>query len=320
MRGVYRFIEEGKVVEESENSITTTGKLLVARYLAGLISSYAGAIVVGVDSTAATVNDVRLGYETARAPISVRNVTGPSADIFQISFKAALPSEMDGYLKEAGLISQVFNRYSGSYGDRLLSRFISGEGWEVTSSNNMSSTYESNLFDYASGNVVRIGGEGLRITSTSASSPSITLSNTSVTGDFGGYSSLDKFSVAYSASNIPAFTQIQLRFYSDSVSYYYTNIAVPQKSAGAWTYGILNATKSQFLASGSPNWGGIVRCVMVVTTSATGADMVIDGLSLFDTDYINPDYSVISRSIPSNPVLKTSGKSMDIEYFLEFKL
>jgi hypothetical protein len=59
---------------------------------------------------------------------------------------------------------------------------------------------------------------------------------------------------------------------------------------------------------------------MVITTSATGANLVIDGMSIFDTDYINPDYSIVSRSIPSSAVLKTSGKTMDIEYFLEFKL
>lgn len=320
MRGYYRFTQDGEVVGEYENAITTTGKLLVARYLASLINSYAGAIVVGVDSTAATISDTRLGYETARVPIAVRNVTGPSSDVFQISFKGTLPSEMEGYIKESGIISQVFNKYSGSYGDRLLTRFISGEGWTETASNNMSSTYESNLFDSSSGNVIRIGGEGLRIYSTSASSPNLTIENIALNGDFSGYSSLDQFAIAYSAESVPASTQIQLRLYSDPTNYFYTDIPVPQKSSGAWVYGIIRTNKSEFIPNGSPSWDSIVKSGIAITTSASGANIMLDGLSIFDTDYINPDYSIISRSVPNGPVFKAGGKNMDVEYFLEFKL
>jgi hypothetical protein len=47
---------------------------------------------------------------------------------------------------------------------------------------------------------------------------------------------------------------------------------------------------------------------------------MLDGLSVFDTDYINPDYAMISRSVSASQIVKSAGKTMDVEYFLEFKL
>jgi hypothetical protein len=63
-----------------------------------------------------------------------------------------------------------------------------------------------------------------------------------------------------------------------------------------------------------------VKCVIIVAAGGTDANMILDGLSLFDTDYINPDYAVISRSVVSSLINKEAGKTMDVEYFLEFKL
>ena len=250
----------------------------------------------------------------------MRNVTGPSSDIFQISFKGVLPPQMEGFIIESGIISQIFNKYSGVYGDRLLSRFVSGEGWNVLSSSSMQLTYENLSYDSGSGNVIRIGGEAARITASSSASPTLTLESTIIQGDFSGYSSTDQFGLAYSAKQVPSGTNIQVKFYSDSSNYFSTTQVIPVNGlTGAWTYKVLKFPKSDFSVIGSPNWARIVKTQIVVSTSNI-AEFVLDGFSTFDTDYINPDYAIISRSVSNTPILKSSGKTMDVEYFLEFRL
>lgn len=322
MRGFYRFIQDGEVVGESENIITTGGKILVAKYLASLISSYADAIVCGVDGTPTTSADTSLGFETIRVPILVRNVTGPdNNDIFQISFKGVIPNPVEGYIKESGLVSQTFNRYSGEYGDKVLSRFISGEGWDVASAANMSLIYEPITYD-TEGNGIRIGGEGARIYSTDSGGPNITLTSTAIQGDFSGYSSGDMFALAYSGADISAGTEVSISLYTTPTSYFYATLPLPEIVPGSptWTPNIIKFAKSIFGTSGSPSWDTITSVSIQVSTDSATTNLILDGLSLFDTDYINPDYGMTSRSVLDTPVLKTAGKTMDVEYFLEFKL
>ena len=319
MRGLYRFTEDGIVVGEVENIITTEGKNLIAKYLGGLVPSYAGAIAVGVGTTPATVTDKTLEYEVARSSIAVRNVTGPYAEIYQVSFKAVLPNQLEGVIRESAIISQEFNRYAGSYGDKLLSKFTSGEGWSTVSSSNMTQTYESIGYDVL-GNSVRIGGEASRFSATSAASPSISIESSAIQGDFSGYSSADQFALAYSGYYVSAGTSIEVRFYSDVSSYYTITLTPAVNTASIWTYGILKFIKSNFSVAGAPSWSSISKVGVISSTNNASTNFMLDGLSIFDTDYINPDYAMISRSVSANQIVKSAGKTMDVEYFLEFKL
>lgn len=50
------------------------------------------------------------------------------------------------------------------------------------------------------------------------------------------------------------------------------------------------------------------------------AQLMFDGLRVFDSDSNNPDYCLVSRSIPSTPVNKVAGSTLDVEYRLEINL
>lgn len=317
MRGFYRFSSDGKILAESENVITTEGKVVIARYLASLVDSYAGAIAVGVSQNEATATDNRLSYEIARTPIVVRNVSGPSGDIFQISFKGTLSSVMEGYIGESAIISQVFNESSGLYGDKLLSKFLSGDGWVSVSSSGMSMTYES-LGYGGTPDAIRVGGEGLRVYST-ASGSTIQIENTNIFGDLSGYSAGDKFGLAYSSANPTTSAVIEIRLYSDVSNYFTVSQPLESGTSTDFDYHILEIEKGDFSKVGSPIWADIIKMGIIISTPSQ-ANIILDAISLFDSDYINPNYAMISKSVLSNPVLKVAGKSMDVEYFLEFKL
>jgi len=318
VRGFYRFSSDGDILAESENVITTDGKLVIARFLASMVDSYAGAIAVGVSDSAATASDSRLTYEVARTPIITRGVSGPSVDdIFQVSFKGSLPSVMEGYISESAIISQVFNSSSGVYGDRLISKFLSGDGWGVVSSSAMSLTYEA-LGYGGTANAIRVGGEGMRVYSTSNGS-SIEVSNTNVFGDFSGYSAGDRFGVVYSVANPSSNVTIEIRLYSDAGSYFTASKPVANATGASYTYNYLEIEKGSFAKVGDPLWGNIMKVSIIISTPSQ-ADVILDAISMFDSDYINPNYAMISKSVLATPVLKTAGKSMDVEYFLEFKL
>jgi len=50
------------------------------------------------------------------------------------------------------------------------------------------------------------------------------------------------------------------------------------------------------------------------------AQLMFDGLRVFDSDSNNPDYCLVSRSIPTTPVNKVAGSTLDVEYRLEITL
>lgn len=321
MKGFYRFTDDSGTVAEFENIITTDGKTLIAKYLAGLISSYAGAIAVGAGTTAATSADKTLDYEFARVPISVRNVTGPMSEIYQVSFKGTLPEGLTGVITESAVISQTFNASSGSFGDKVLATFNSGEGWTTISSSNMALSYIFQGYPVPatpSTDAVRIGPEAILLDSSGTST--ITIESPVVQGDFSGYSSSDIFALAYSSNYISSGTTATLRLYSDASSYYSAAFPLTTQTDSVWAHRSSKILKSAFAATGTPSWNNIIKVALIVASNNASTNVVLDAISVFDADYITTDYAMISRALAPAPVVKTAGKTMDVEYFLEFKL
>jgi hypothetical protein len=46
----------------------------------------------------------------------------------------------------------------------------------------------------------------------------------------------------------------------------------------------------------------------------------MDGIRIEDGDTLNPEYSLVSHSVLSTPLVKTDSSPMDIEYALEFTI
>lgn len=263
--------------------ITTQGKSIIFRYLAGNLPRIAESIAIGIGDSAENVNDTILDFEAERV-----SVTLVSADIVndKLVFKGTIPQEFVGTIYEVGLWYGNPQTFGGS--TTIVSFDSATEAWS-------SPTWNTAL--------ARIGIDALQV----AGGASSTL--TDIALDLSVFSDADFMSLAYNAD--AAITNIVLRFSTDVSNYYEYSFAA------ATGYEIKEIGKSLFTATGAPDWADITS----ITVSATGTgNAVFDGIRAEDADTISTDYALVARSVLSVPKVKSSDTEMDIEYALEITI
>lgn len=264
--------------------ITTQGKNLLFRYLAGYVPRIAESIAIGVGNSAASVNDTNLDFEVNRVAVTIT-----SADIVneKVIFKGTIPQEYVGKIYEVGLW----------YGNPAQS-----EG-----SSTIIADFDSQVEEWVGGTwnttVARIGVDALQI----AGGGSASLSD--IVLDMSGYSDADSLSLAYNAD--AAIEDITIRFSTDDINYYsYTFTA-------ATGYEVKSFNKTAMTGTGTPDWENITK----ITVSATGTgNAVFDGIRAEDNDSISTDYVLVARTVLVSPTTKTNDTEMDIEYALEINI
>jgi hypothetical protein len=264
--------------------ITTQGKSVIFRYLAGNLPRIAESIAIGVGSTAENVNDTSLKFEIDRVPVAL-----VSADILnnRIVFKGTIPQEYVGKIYEVGL---WYGNPPQTAGDSTIIASFDSETEEWTPA----------IWDTS---VSRIGSDALQV----AGGGSSTL--TDIVLDMSVYSDADLLSLAYNAD--AAINDVTVQFSTDDTNYYQYTFAA------ATGYEVKTVAKSAFTATGAPDWGNITS----ITVSATGTgNVVFDGIKAEDADTISADYALVARSVLSTPKTKTSDTEMDIEYTLEITI
>ena len=264
--------------------ITTQGKSVIFRYLAGNLPRIAESIAIGIGSTAENVNDTTLNFEADRIPVTL-----VSADIVndKIIFKGTIPQEYAGTIYEVGLWYGTPPQTAG--GSSVIVTFDSAtEDWTPA-------TWDTAL--------ARIGADALQVAGGASSSL------TDIALDLSVYSDSDFMSIAYNAD--APINNITIRFSTDTTNYYeYT-------FAAATGYEIKKTGKTAFTATGAPDWSNITS----ITVSATGTgNVVFDGIRAEDADTISVDYALVARSVLGTPKVKTSDTEMDIEYALEITI
>lgn len=295
MSGLYRVYKNGILVSEAPNIITTRGKGLILRYLAGNIGIFAGAIAAGSGATAATLTDTKLEFEFARGAVNLAAANVPAGTVV---FKASIPMDTSGIIYEMGLypfIRQTETEYAGQVfvGFDSTLEELSGGG--------------ANTVNY------RIGSDSYSVTA--AASASTTATAAATRGNFGGYSGDDSFSLAYFINDANT-ASIRVRLYVDATNYF-TYTVTPATTVG---YKVTDWNKSAFVATGTPLWDNINYADFTITAGAAGATTVqLDGLRVNDSD-LYPDYALVSRAILPAPINKLPGEQMDIEYVLEVPL
>ena len=291
MIGIYRFYQDGELIGEFHNLLTTRGKRAILAYLAQRGVSIGRAMSFGTGSTAPTVDDVSLEFEFARSLI-----TSISPDYInnRIIFKTALIPSISGKIYEVGLFSQMD---SGTlYGSRLLISFDqasepwSDATWNVTNQ--------------------RIGDDGLRVLAPNGDSASSKLSNIFL--DLGGYSLADSLLIAGYANDANT-DNVKIQFMNTDSDYYEWTLT-------GWDagYNVKSFSKSGATVVGSPDWTTITA-INIIVASDGGGDAAIDfdGIRVEDRDYINPDYYLISRSVLDSPIEKKSDSPLEVEYTVE---
>jgi hypothetical protein len=297
MRGIYRFYQNGNLVSESENLLTTEGKRLILRYLAGQSPSLGGAIGLGVSSVAATVNDVVLGFEIERVAVNLKNADYTNNLVL---FKGTIDQDAAFSIYEAGLWSTVSNDLSGEFDSRLITTFDTDlEAW-------------TNVTVDTTAN--RTGPDAVKV---SAAISSTTQARLDVDMDLSGYSANDTFYLAFSKPNNNIST-IKLIF-EDTVSG--GSISLTKTVSALPTgYNTLAFRKGDFTSSGTISWDNITRFGFDVTAGGTAGYVILDGLRVEDLDTPNQDFVLVSHTVLVSPLAKTSTAPMDVEYALDFNV
>lgn len=295
MKGIYRFYQNGELVGVSENLITTEGKRLILRYLAGQASDLGGAIGLGVGAAAATVTDSRLTFEVERAIVTLKNADYNNNLVI---FKTTIPQESVFKIYEACLWSTAspVNTESSS---RLISTFeLDVESWT-----NM--TVDSTI--------ARTSADSGRV---DAGANLTTNSRLVVDSDLSAYSGSDSFLLAFNKVNANI-TDLSLVFENDTGGSFKLTKSITALPVG---YNVLAFNKGEFVATGTIAWNAITKYGIDVKAGATGGYVILDGLRVEDLDTVSLEHIMVSRSVLASPLTKTTIAPMDIEYALEFNV
>lgn len=304
--GEYSFYEDNKEIYRSKNLLTKFGKRYITQYLAGQSNTNLKDIALGVGSIAATVNDTQLGFEFYKSPVSMSSIdiqTSPSTGVstYGVVYKTTIPVDVAGIINEVGLFPSVFLT-STDYASNSISTFEDNQSWaDLTGAYPISVTSP----------FPKIGTSYLSIGAASLQSKEY-FNNFNI--DVSGYSALDSLSLAYYQSDTNL-DYVFVRMYDSSNRYYEIRYAGDLSTGYKVKSLALNNLYSSGFGSGTPDQTAIVKISCGVKAKSSGATTALfDGMRINDEDSFRTDYGLISRSVLANPITKSLGKQMVIEY------
>jgi hypothetical protein len=314
IKGSYTFYQNGVEVSNSNNILTKFGKRFLTNYLAGSTSFNSKNIVIGIGDAAATVDDNRLDFEFYSSPVDISSPnieTDPITGIttYSVIYKTSLPNDVVGVIKEVGLFPAQSSTKT-DYSDRYVSSFENALPWTDFSGNNPT---------LVTSPTPRLGSYLFQITSPTVASPSTySTKEYSFNTDFNlsGYSIYDSLTLAFRQADTNL-DYIYLRFYSGTSDYFEAritgdaSITSPNKIKSLMLSDLFNSSYK----SGTPDSTSINKILVgVKSKTISGTTAYMDGLKINDEDSFDPTYGLISRSVLTNPITKSSGSQMDIEY------
>ena len=305
IKGTYIIYENGKEICRSSNVITKFGKRFLTNFIAGLVPNGKKDMAIGIDNTAATVNDTRLGFEFYRAPIDISSVNIRTVDnvtSYSVVYKATIPQDVSGKISEIGLYPST-NISVSNYDSAFVSDFNDPLSWLDDAGNPAELSFSNS----------RIGNSSLKLSSSNESAKEY-FANLSM--DLSGYGLADSVKLSYFQEDLNL-SSIKIRFYSSDLSYFESTITPTNATGFKFSSNIL---MSEFYGNAIENPDKInITKVGIIVVPKTGEDTVIylDGLRINDEDTFNPNMGIISRSVLGQSIDKLSGRSIDIEYVMD---
>jgi hypothetical protein len=314
IKGTYTFYQDGIAIEKSNNILTKFGKRFLTNYLAGSTSFNSKNIVIGIGDKAATVDDNRLDFEFYSSPVDISSPnieTDPITGIttYSVIYKTSIPNDVVGVIKEVGLFPAQSSTKT-DYSDRYISSFENALPWTDSSGDNPTLVLSP---------TPRLGSYLFQITSPAVTSPNTySTKEYSFNTDFNlsGYSIYDSLTLAFRQADTNL-DYIYLRFYSGTSDYFEAritgdaSITSPNKIKSLMLSDLFNSSYK----SGTPDSTAINKILVgVKSKTISGTTAYMDGLKINDEDSFDPTYGLISRSVLTNPITKSSGSQMDIEY------
>ena len=308
LHGEYRFYEDGKEIYRSKNILTKFGKRYITQYLAGQATTNNKDIAVGIGSTVASENNTGLDFEFYRSQVNISSVdiqtsTTSGLSTYGVVYKTTLPVDVSGVVSEIGLFPSV-TLGSTDYASKSISNFSDYQQWT-----NDDGSYSTSV----TSPTPRIGSNHLSLT---AAASNIKQYSSSIEVDITGYSPNDSLTLAYVQSDLNL-DDVFVRFYSSSSNYYEIRYPADLTIGSKIKALTLNNLYSSGFGSGTPDSSSIIKVSVGAKAKASGsANVLFDGLRINDEDSFRSDYGLISRSVLIDPITKSIGRQMDIEYRL----
>lgn len=307
IKGTYIFYEDGKEIHRQSNVITKFGKRFLTNFIAGNIPTSKKDMAFGIDATAATENDTRLGFEFYRLPVlfgSTDIQTASSITTYSVVYKTTIPQDVVGQIYEVGLYPSTRSSIN-NFDSKFITDFDDVLDWEDPSQINPLTTTSN----------YRIGGNLLRMSANTSSSKEYKASIPTL--DLSGYSEADSIKLAYYREDANLST-IKVRLYSEASKYYEATITPTAGTGYKITSDILFSTLLAGATSPAPDITNINQIGIVITAGAGGNTIVgLDGLRVNDEDTFDPLFGLISRSVLATPISKVAGRQVDVEYRLD---
>jgi hypothetical protein len=312
--------------------ITKFGKRFLTNYIAGNSQFNFKELALGIGSTAPNVSgeDTKLEFEFYRLPVSLgsfdiqtNNSASPIlardgittipaySSIYYAIFKSTIPQDISGVISEIGLYPGI-KASTNNYDSKFVTSFENNFNWLDTSGfspqlkvNNTTEPFTSKI------------GESMVQWDVNTST-SKEYKNSIVTLDISGYSVNDTLVLAYKKKDTNV-TKIRVKFYSSDTQYYYADFT-PLSGTGDKIQSVSVGTLLGNVSSPAPDPTNITKIGIEVTAGSGGSTTVyFDGLRVNDEDTFDPLYGLISRSVLTTPLIKPSGRPVDIEYKLQLE-
>lgn len=306
--GEYRFYEDGKEIYRSKNILTKFGKRYITQYLAGQATTNNKDIAVGIGSTVASENNTGLDFEFYRSQVNISSVdiqtsTTSGLSTYGVVYKTTLPVDVSGIVSEIGLFPSV-TLGSTDYASKSISTFSDYQQWT-----NDDGSYSTSV----TSPTPRIGSNHLSLTAAASNSKQY---SSSIEVDITGYSPNDSLTLAYVQSDLNL-DYVFVRFYSSSSNYYEIRYPADLTIGSKIKALTLNNLYLSGFGLGTPDSSSIIKVSVGAKAKASGsANVLFDGLRINDEDSFRSDYGLISRSVLIDPITKSIGRQMDIEYRL----
>jgi hypothetical protein len=137
--------------------------------------------------------------------------------------------------------------------------------------------------------------------------------NSLVLYDLSGYSINDTLSIAYKKQD-NNLSKIRVKLYSSDTSYCWIDFTPLSGTGDRIQSATLNNLFSNVTAT-APDLTAITKIGVEVTAGSGGnTEVYFDGIRINDEDTFDPIYGMISRSVLQTPLVKPSGRAVDIEY------
>lgn len=312
--GIYRFFQDGVLIREQKNGLTQNGKTLAIKTLLGINQTFVNSIGLGIDSASNSLNSSStiitnniLGFEIGRIPVitsSFEVQNGQEA----LVFSGEITDSNQYNIYEIGIFSAQNNNSAINLTGELILSFDNFDTFNKygTASSGAASAGQINAS-------ARIGADTYYLGKNQNSTTDYIeiITNPSSLSFLDNFKSQDLFKLAMVNTCVGEGASVYFRLHSNDTDYYELKF-VSDTASG---YKVLNVTKGSAVINGTPDWLNINK--IKIFNATTSSFVLLDGFKIdYGTYYIDTNFGLISRANLNNPILKTSGTNITVEYSL----